>query len=119
MNMSQDVKVAVIGLDCAAPELVFERFRDELPNLSRLMTEGAWGPLRSIHPPITVPAWACMMSGRDPGQLGLYGFRNRKDYSYGGYAIANAQALRDDRVWDILSRTGRSRSCSACRRRIR
>ncbi|VUZ86634.1 Type I phosphodiesterase / nucleotide pyrophosphatase [Candidatus Methylomirabilis lanthanidiphila] len=107
MNMSQDVKVAVIGLDCAAPELVFERFRDELPNLSRLMTEGAWGPLRSIHPPITVPAWACMMSGRDPGQLGLYGFRNRKDYSYGGYAIANAQALRDDRVWDILSRTGR------------
>ncbi|MBZ0168036.1 MAG: alkaline phosphatase family protein [Kofleriaceae bacterium] len=105
--MSQDVKVAVIGLDCAAPELVFERFRDELPNLSRLMTEGAWGPLRSIHPPITVPAWACMMSGRDPGQLGLYGFRNRKDYSYGGYAIANAQALRDDRVWDILSRTGR------------
>lgn len=105
--MSHDMKVAVIGLDCAAPALVFERFRDELPNLSRLMTEGAWGPLQSIHPPITVPAWACMMSGYDPGQLGLYGFRNRKDYSYGGYAIANAQSLRHDRVWDILSRTGR------------
>lgn len=105
--MDHDMKVAVIGLDCAAPALVFEQFRDELPNLSRLMAEGAWGPLRSIHPPITVPAWACMMSGRDPGQLGLYGFRNRKDYSYGGYAIANAQALRDDRVWDILSKTGR------------
>jgi predicted AlkP superfamily phosphohydrolase/phosphomutase len=105
--MNRDVKVAVIGLDCAAPQLVFEQFHDELPNLSRLMAEGAWGPLQSIHPPITVPAWACMMSGYDPGQLGLYGFRNRKDYSYGGYAIANAQSLHHDRVWDILSRTGR------------
>ena len=26
-------KVAVIGLDGAAPQLVFERWRDELPNL--------------------------------------------------------------------------------------
>jgi predicted AlkP superfamily phosphohydrolase/phosphomutase len=30
-------------------------------------------------PPITVPAWAVIMSGKDPGQLGYYGFRNRKD----------------------------------------
>ncbi len=105
--MGKDVKVAIIGLDCAAPQLVFDQFHDELPNISRLMAEGAWGRLESIHPPITVPAWACMMSGRDPGQLGLYGFRNRKDYSYGGYGIANSQSLHHDRVWDILSRTGR------------
>ena len=37
------------------------------------------GDLASITPPITVPAWACAMTGKTPGQLGLYGFRNRKD----------------------------------------
>ena len=71
--MSQ--KVAVIGLDCADPRLVFDRWRDELPNLGRLIEAGTWGPLRSVDPPITVPAWSCMMSGRDPGELGIYGFR--------------------------------------------
>ena len=57
-------RVAVIGLDCAEPELVFDRWRGELPNLSRLMDAGTWGPLRSADPPITVPAWSCMFSGR-------------------------------------------------------
>jgi predicted AlkP superfamily phosphohydrolase/phosphomutase len=71
------MKVAVIGLDSAAPQLVFDQFRNNLPNLSRLMDEGVWGPLKSCHPPITVPAWSCMMSGYDPGQLGIYGLRNR------------------------------------------
>jgi predicted AlkP superfamily phosphohydrolase/phosphomutase len=99
-------RVAVIGLDCAAPQLVFEAWRDELPVLARLAEEGAWGRLRSCHPPITVPAWACMMSGYDPGQLGYYGFRNRKDYDYCSYAIADARAVKADRVWDILSRAG-------------
>ena len=101
------MKVAVIGLDCAAPGLVFDRFRDELPNLRRLMDGGCWGRLLSTNPPITVPAWACMMSSQDPGQLGIYGFRNRKDHSYVGYSIANASVLTKDATWDILGREGK------------
>jgi predicted AlkP superfamily phosphohydrolase/phosphomutase len=101
------MKVAIIGLDCAAPDLVFERYRGQLPNLSRLMDGGCWGRLLSSNPPITVPAWACMMSSQDPGQLGIYGFRNRKDHSYVGYSIANASALTRDAAWDILGRTGK------------
>ncbi|MFI5324546.1 MAG: alkaline phosphatase family protein, partial [Thermodesulfobacteriota bacterium] len=100
------MKLLVIGLDCADPRFVFG-WRDELPNLGKLMRKGAYGPLLSCHPPITVPAWAVMMSGKDPGQLGYYGFRNRKDYSYDGYTIANANAVTCDRVWDILSRAGK------------
>src|SRR5207249_3744828 len=101
------MKVAVIGLDCAAPQLVFDRFREDLPNLCRLMDGGVWGRLRSCDPPITVPAWSCMMSGFDPGQLGIYGFRNRKDYSYGGYKIADGSAIGVDRAWDVLSAAGK------------
>jgi predicted AlkP superfamily phosphohydrolase/phosphomutase len=102
------MKVAVIGLDSAAPELVFERWREELPHLSQLMDRGLWGRLESVHPPITVPAWACMVSSRDPGQFGIYGFRNRRDHSYQGYAIANASAFtRHEMVWDILGQAGK------------
>ena len=101
------MKVAVIGLDCAAPRLVFDRFKSELPNLSRLMDGGCWGRLLSTHPPITVPAWACMMRSKDPGQLGIYGFRNRKDHTYDGLSIANASALPSDALWDRLGEAGK------------
>jgi len=101
------MKVAIIGLDCAAPRLVFDRFRDELPNLRALMDGGCHGRLLSTHPPITVPAWACMMRSQDPGELGIYGFRNRKDHTYDGLSIANASALKDDALWDVLGRAGK------------
>jgi predicted AlkP superfamily phosphohydrolase/phosphomutase len=100
-------RVAVIGLDCAEPELVFDRWREELPSLSRLMDAGTWGPLRSVDPPITVPAWSCMMTGRDPGELGIYGFRNRTAHDYHSLAVADARSVRIERVWDRLSQAGR------------
>jgi predicted AlkP superfamily phosphohydrolase/phosphomutase len=100
-------RVAVIGLDCAEPRLVFDRWRGQLPNLSRLMDAGTWGPLRSVDPPITVPAWSCMMTGRDPGELGIYGFRNRSEHDYHSLTVADSRAVGFDRVWDHLSRAGK------------
>jgi ATP sulfurylase len=100
-------KVFVIGLDCADPKLVFDVWRDELPNFRRLMEGGLYGSLESSHPPITVPAWTSMLTSKDPGQLGFYGFRNRADYSYSRMSIATSRAITEDRVWDILSRDAR------------
>jgi predicted AlkP superfamily phosphohydrolase/phosphomutase len=101
-------RALVIGLDCAPPEFVFERWREELPTLRSLMQRGRYGVLRSSDPPITVPAWACMTSSRSPGALGIYGFRNRRDHSYDRLAIADSRAVRAPRVWDLLSARGRS-----------
>jgi predicted AlkP superfamily phosphohydrolase/phosphomutase len=49
-------KVFVIGLDCAEPTLVFDRWRDQLPNLSRLRPQCVHGNLASCTPAIPVPA---------------------------------------------------------------
>ncbi len=100
-------KVFVIGLDCAPPEHVFEAWRNELPNLNRLMSQGVYGKLASCMPCITVPAWSVMTASKDPGQLGIYGFRNRADRSYDKMTIATSSAVHEDRVWDILSRAGK------------
>jgi predicted AlkP superfamily phosphohydrolase/phosphomutase len=97
----------VIGLDCADPELVFGPWLDDLPNIKRVLDAGAHGKLRSITPPITVPAWMCMMTSRDPGELGIYGFRNRSGYGYGTLAVANSASITEETVWDILSREGK------------
>jgi predicted AlkP superfamily phosphohydrolase/phosphomutase len=100
-------RVAVIGLDCAEPSLVFDEWLDDLPNLRSLGRRGSWGTLRSVDPPITGPAWTCMTSGRDPGELGIYGFRNRIDHGYEAMATADARSVTVDRVWDRLGAEGR------------
>jgi predicted AlkP superfamily phosphohydrolase/phosphomutase len=100
-------KVLILGLDCAPPDIVFDRWRGELRNLGSLMEEGIYGELESTIPPITVPAWTSMMTGKSPGTLGFYGFRNRADHSYNGMVFANSQYVKEETVWDILSRERR------------
>lgn len=101
-------KVVVIGLDAADPRLVFDRWKAELPVLSGLMARGIHGILRSTTPPITVPAWSCMMASRDPGELGIYGLRNRRSYAYGDMAFADSTAVKERRAFEVLSDAGRA-----------
>jgi len=96
-------KVLIIGLDCAPPELIFDRFANDLPNIQSLIQAGAYGKLHSTIPAITVPAWMSMVTSKDPGTLGFYGLRNRADYSYNRMDIANSRLVKDDTLWDILS----------------
>jgi predicted AlkP superfamily phosphohydrolase/phosphomutase len=99
----------LIGLDCVPPALAFERYRAEMPCLHGLLARGAHARLRSTFPPITVPAWTSMVSGRDPGELGLYGFRARKPFSY-ELSMVTSSDVRVERVWDVLARAGKHSS---------
>ena len=99
------MKICVLGLDCAAPEIVFGDER--LVNLRRLMDLGVYGRLESVIPPITVPAWMCMSTSQDPGSLGLYGFRNRSDHSYDKLAVANSASIKALAIWDHMAREGK------------
>jgi predicted AlkP superfamily phosphohydrolase/phosphomutase len=100
-------RVLVLGLDCASPHLIFDQFKADLPTFSRLAATGTWGELTSSTPCITVPAWASMTSSRDPGVLGVYGFRNRKDFSYDHLVTADSDSIRVKRLWDYLSDAGK------------
>ena len=66
-----------------------------------------YGRLKSVIPPITVPAWMCMSTSQDPGSLGVYGFRNRSDHSYDKLAFANSASIKAPAIWDELAREGK------------
>ncbi|MGR3309679.1 MAG: alkaline phosphatase family protein [Candidatus Brocadiales bacterium] len=100
-------KVLIIGLDSAPPGLIFDKWLNELPNIKRLISKGIYGELESTIPAITCPAWPSMMTSANPGRLGLYGFRNRIRYDYNTLAYANSTLVKEDTVWDILSRHGK------------
>src|SRR5207248_2981432 len=98
------MKICILGLDCAAPEVIFGDER--LVNIRRLMDTGVYGRLESVIPPITVPAWMCMSTSQDPGSLGVYGFHNRADRSYADTRIVNSRSIQELAVWDQIAREG-------------
>jgi predicted AlkP superfamily phosphohydrolase/phosphomutase len=100
-------RLVVIGLDGLAPQLALDTWLEELPNLKALLSRGFGGRLRSTIPAITVPAWTSMMTSKDPGALGIYGFRNRRSRQYHDFRISDAAAVHAATVWDHLSRNGR------------
>jgi len=100
-------KVLIVGLDSVSPDLVFEKWREDLPVLRGLMEQGLYGRLESTVPPITIPAWTSMVTSKNPGRLGFYGMRNRVDRSYERMTFANSLLVKEETLWDILSRRGK------------
>jgi predicted AlkP superfamily phosphohydrolase/phosphomutase len=96
------VKILVLGLSSAAPDLLFG-FED-LPNIRRLMGAGAYGRLESLIPPSTVPAWMGMATSQDSGSLGVYDLRNRINRSYASLEVVSSASISAPTIWDEIAR---------------
>jgi len=105
--VEKPARVLVIGLDSESPWLLFDRFLPKMPRMQQLLKRCRFGTLKSIDPPITVPAWAVMFSGVDPGTLGVYGFRHRRPGTYWDQYIPTSRTIMKPMVWDRLSRLGK------------
>ena len=88
----------LIGLDCAEPSLVLERWRDELPTISGLMERG----VRPAH--VRDPSYHRsglvlhdVVEGLGPRRLRL---PEPLDHTYDGGFIAMSTAIEKPRLWD-------------------
>jgi predicted AlkP superfamily phosphohydrolase/phosphomutase len=76
---------------------------EKLPTIAKLMKNGVWGELGSCMPPITMPAWACMFTGKNPGKIGSVYFLMRDLYSYNFKPVKlNIDKLNP--IWKILNK---------------
>jgi predicted AlkP superfamily phosphohydrolase/phosphomutase len=100
-------RVLVVGLDCAPPELLFNQLTDELPNIKRMLDTGVHARMESSHPPITIPAWMVMATGKNAGKLGVYGFRHRRHGTYDDVQLANSHSIKEKTAWEILGDHGK------------
>lgn len=105
-TQSKNRKVLVIGLDGANIDLIkLWACEGKLPTFKKLMTEGSYGYLESVTPTITIPAWNCLATGKNPAKLGCFSFVQK---AYGSYEFRVYASLvkRERCVWDILSDCG-------------
>ena len=98
-------RILVIGIDGATFDLIRPWIEQgDLPNLARLMSEGAHGLLESTLPPVTSPAWPTFATGKNPGKHGVFDFIRPLG---GEFELVNASSLRVPTLWEMLSRAGR------------
>lgn len=70
-------KTIVVGLDGAGFDLLSPWLdAGELPTLNRIIETGVSGPLRSVLPPVTSPNWKAYSTGKNPGKLGIFWWKN-------------------------------------------
>jgi len=99
-------KLAVIALDGASPELV-ERWAEEghLPHLAGLIERGAFGPLKSVVPPVTGAAWGSFLTGVNPGRHGVFEWLSRREGSY-HLKLIDSSVLPRLTLFEWLSKQG-------------
>ena len=97
-------KVLVIGLDGATWDLIKPWAEEgKLPTFKKLMDNGVHGNLKSTIPPWTIPAWNCMLTGKNPGKLGVFTFMQKKTDSNEFHPSFLLNKPPKNSVVDILS----------------
>ena len=99
-------RVLILGLDSMPPRVLYEGYGEGLDTVREVVEEGRRFVLRSCHPPITIPAWLVMFTGKTPGELGIYGFRHRRPGDVRASYIVNSSFVRVPTLWDLAGRAG-------------
>ncbi len=100
-------KIIIIGVDGGTFRFI-KPLLDEgkLPTFRMFIDNGVHGILRSTEPPITAPAWTTFMTGKNPGQHGLFHFIAFPKNSY-DYHVVNATNCRSKTIFRLASEAGR------------
>ncbi len=105
--MNEENRVFVIGLDGATFDLILPWVeKGYLPCFKNLLKGSAWGELESTSPPLTAPAWSSFMTGKLPGNHGVFDFFAREEESY-EQRLNSIQDLKEDIFWEIIGDTGK------------
>ena len=100
-------KVMVIGLDGATLDILKPLMRSgELPVLDELRKQGVHGPLQSTLLPGTPQAWSTMVTGKNPGNHGIFEFVSRRPKTYDLFPLDASHRESLD-IWEILSNAGK------------
>jgi predicted AlkP superfamily phosphohydrolase/phosphomutase len=77
----------------------------QLPHLQRLARRGVWGELESTRPPTTAPAWVACVTGVNPGQHGVFDFR-QSPLLDPRRPLISSQSVQAPALWQILNHHG-------------
>lgn len=101
--MTTKSRVFCIGLDGGTFDLIEPWMRQGLlPNICKLVEHGVCGELRSVILPFTPQAWGSFMTGMNPGNHGVFGFKEKTPGKY-SFQFVNNKSIRSKTLWQYLT----------------
>jgi predicted AlkP superfamily phosphohydrolase/phosphomutase len=100
-------RLLLIGWDGATYRMI-DRLVDagKLPTVERLMSRGVHARLESTIIPISSAAWTSAVTGKGPGETGVYGFFEPLEDSY-DVRLISSRSNKATPLWRILTRRGK------------
>lgn len=101
-------KAILIGLDGATFTILDPLMaKGVMPFLRDLVSRGARAPLTSVIPALTPPAWTSLMTGKRPGEHGVFDFfqKDQPDSHYLRFASSND--IGSETIWSLASQHGK------------
>lgn len=103
--MPEKNRAVVIGID-GVPFGLLERLseRDIMPNFKELKREGVFRQMKSSIPEISSVSWSSIITGKNPGEHGIYGFTELIDGTY-TISFPNFRNLKAPAFWEKGDKT--------------
>lgn len=100
------VNTLLIGLD-GATYLVLDALMQQgvMPFLRSFLAEGVRAEMRTIVPPLTPPAWTSLMTGRRPGEHGVFDFFQLEPESR-HVRFFTSHDIHSDTIFSLASQSG-------------
>jgi len=97
-------KACVIGLD-GTPYSMITRFMDSgvMPNLKEIVSRGRVEPMSVTLPEISSVSWSSFMTGKNPGEHGIFGFTDLEEGTY-KQRFPSFRDLKTETIWDRLGK---------------
>ena len=101
-------KTILVGLD-GATFTILDPFmaRGVMPFLRDFVAGGVRASLRSVMPPLTPPGWTSLMTGKRPGQHGVFDFFQKEAPESEYFRFTTSEDIRSATIWSLASEHGR------------
>lgn len=101
-------RVLIFGLDGATFTVIDDLVkRGVMPYFGEVMQRGARGDLMSIIPPLTPPAWTTLVTGRSPGNHGIFNFLQYDSPTSNFIRMVSTRQVCTETIWQLVGRHGR------------
>jgi len=105
--MNTRKKTLIIGLDGATFRVLDPLIKNgKMPVLKKMIEIGTYGILKSTLPTNSFTAWASFMTGKNPGNHGIYDFRKSFKEDFYKKIVITSRQLNEETIFQTVSRHG-------------
>jgi tetratricopeptide (TPR) repeat protein len=99
-------RVLLVGWDAADWKVIEPLMAaGKMPNVQRLVRQGATGPIATLHPPLSPMLWTSIATGKRPFWHGIHGFTEPAPDRSGVRPITSL-SRKSKALWNIFSQNG-------------